>query len=57
MMSELAEEQCVPCHGGVPPVKGAELEVLRENPRWWMAGSEGASLRKGVSLQGLSAGS
>ena len=30
MMSELAEEQCVPCHGGVPPVKGAELEVLRE---------------------------
>ncbi len=29
-MSELAAKQCVPCRGGVPPVKGAELEVLRQ---------------------------
>ena len=28
-MSELAAKQCVPCRGGVPPVKGAELEALR----------------------------
>ena len=27
-MSELAAKQCVPCRGGVPPVKGAELEAL-----------------------------
>ena len=27
-MSELAARQCVPCRGGVPPVKGAELHAL-----------------------------
>ena len=29
-MSELAAKQCVPCRGGVPPKKGAELEALRQ---------------------------
>ncbi len=28
-MSDLAAKQCVPCKGGIPPVKGAELETLR----------------------------
>ena len=28
-MSDLAAKQCVPCRGGVPPVKGAALEALR----------------------------
>ena len=28
-MSELAEKQCVPCRGGVPPLRGEELERLR----------------------------
>jgi len=27
-MSELAARQCVPCRGGVPPLKGAALEDL-----------------------------
>lgn len=27
-MSELASKQCVPCRGGVPPLKGVELEWL-----------------------------
>ena len=27
-MSELAKKQCVPCMGGVPPLKGAEIEQL-----------------------------
>ncbi len=27
-MSELASRQCVPCKGGVPPLKGAELQAL-----------------------------
>ena len=27
-MNELAEKECVPCKGGVPPLKGAELETL-----------------------------
>lgn len=25
-MSELAEKHCVPCRGGTPPLKGAELQ-------------------------------
>jgi len=27
-MSELASKQCVPCRGGVPPLKGKELREL-----------------------------
>jgi len=27
-MSELASRQCVPCRGGVPPLKGAALQNL-----------------------------
>lgn len=34
-MSDLASKQCVPCRGGVPPLKGAELEALhRQLPSW-----------------------
>jgi 4a-hydroxytetrahydrobiopterin dehydratase len=29
-MSELAQKQCVPCRGGVPPLKGRELKALQE---------------------------
>ena len=28
MSSELAAKSCVPCRGGVPPLKGAELQAL-----------------------------
>ena len=28
-MTELAQQQCVPCRGGVPPVTGDELQALR----------------------------
>lgn len=35
-MSELAEGTCIPCRGGVPPLKGEELDALQEN--WEMAG-------------------
>jgi 4a-hydroxytetrahydrobiopterin dehydratase len=27
-MNDLASKQCVPCRGGVPPIKGAELQAL-----------------------------
>lgn len=34
-MTELAEKTCVPCRGGVPPLKGPELENLgRQLPTW-----------------------
>jgi 4a-hydroxytetrahydrobiopterin dehydratase len=34
-MTELASKTCVPCKGGTPPLKGAELDELREQvPEW-----------------------
>jgi 4a-hydroxytetrahydrobiopterin dehydratase len=29
-MSELAAKECIPCRGGVPPLKGAEIAALME---------------------------
>jgi hypothetical protein len=35
MTEQLADKKCVPCRGGVPPLKGAETEKLhRMIPRW-----------------------
>ena len=32
---DLASKQCIPCKGGVPPIKGRELEgLLRHAPGW-----------------------
>lgn len=34
-MSDLASKMCVPCRGGVPPLKGQELSKLqKEVPKW-----------------------
>ncbi len=34
-MSELAERQCVPCRGGVPPLSGDELKNYSQQlPTW-----------------------
>lgn len=34
-MSSLAEKSCVPCRGGVPPLKGKDLESLHKQvPEW-----------------------
>ena len=34
-MAELATKNCVPCRGGVPPLKGQELEGLHQQvPNW-----------------------
>lgn len=34
-MSDLAAKTCIPCRGGVPPLKGAELEKLHgQLPTW-----------------------
>ena len=34
-MSDLAERQCVPCRGGVPPLTGAEIQPLAEQVPGW----------------------
>lgn len=35
MSEQLADKECVPCRGGVPPLKGAELQELNKNvPEW-----------------------
>jgi len=34
-MSELAARECVPCKGGVPPLKGEALKPLLKQLRGW----------------------
>lgn len=35
MPEQLADKQCVPCRGGVPPLKGNELQLMLKNvPQW-----------------------
>jgi len=36
----LAEKHCVPCHGGVPPLKGQELEKLKVQVPGWQVVDE-----------------
>ncbi len=35
-MADLAQKECVPCKGGVPPLKGNELDTLTQqlDPGW-----------------------
>jgi 4a-hydroxytetrahydrobiopterin dehydratase len=38
-MSTLADRNCVPCRGGIPPLKGAKLEEMRHQlaePNAWL---------------------
>jgi len=39
-MTELADKKCVPCRGGMPPLKGEELERLHRElgPGWNLVG-------------------
>jgi 4a-hydroxytetrahydrobiopterin dehydratase len=34
-MASLAEKNCVPCRGGVPPLSGAALEQLKSQVSGW----------------------
>jgi 4a-hydroxytetrahydrobiopterin dehydratase len=34
-MSELASRECVPCRGGVPPLKGEEIRKLLSQVNGW----------------------
>jgi 4a-hydroxytetrahydrobiopterin dehydratase len=35
MTEQLADKKCVPCRGGVPALKGKELEALHKNVPTW----------------------
>jgi 4a-hydroxytetrahydrobiopterin dehydratase len=35
MPEQLADKTCVPCRGGVPPLKGEALEELHKSVRKW----------------------
>jgi 4a-hydroxytetrahydrobiopterin dehydratase len=39
-MSELASKTCIPCHGGVPPLQGAELAALAGQVAGWQVVEE-----------------
>jgi 4a-hydroxytetrahydrobiopterin dehydratase len=39
-MSDLANKQCVPCRGGVPPLQGAELAALAAQVPGWQVVNE-----------------
>ena len=39
-MAELADLQCVPCRGGVPPLRGEEIEKLRAQLDAWQVVNE-----------------
>lgn len=39
-MSELASKTCVPCRGGVPPMKGDELNRYLNQVKGWKAVNE-----------------
>jgi 4a-hydroxytetrahydrobiopterin dehydratase len=34
-MTELADKKCVPCRGGVPPLKGTDLDALKKQVPGW----------------------
>ena len=39
-MSELASKTCVPCRGGVPPLKGEQLALLEKQVEGWQVVEE-----------------
>jgi 4a-hydroxytetrahydrobiopterin dehydratase len=43
---QLADKQCVPCRGGVPPLKGKELQKLHQSVPEWMVSDEHHLLRE-----------
>jgi len=37
---QLADKKCVPCRGGLPPLRGAELQKLHHSVPKWMVEQE-----------------
>jgi 4a-hydroxytetrahydrobiopterin dehydratase len=40
IMADLANKQCVPCRGGVPPLKGSQLQALAGQLQGWQVVDE-----------------
>lgn len=40
MTEQLADKQCVPCRGGVPPLKGKELQAIQASVPLWTVVNE-----------------
>lgn len=49
-MSELASRDCVPCRGGVPPLKGQDIKSLLKELNGWQV-VEGHHLRKSFEFE------
>lgn len=49
-MADLAERECVPCRGGVPPLNGSEIEQLLPQLNAWQV-IEGHHLQKRYSFK------
>jgi len=46
-MSALQKEECLPCHGGVPPLERGEIEgLLPEVPHWRLAADPPKIIRR-----------
>jgi 4a-hydroxytetrahydrobiopterin dehydratase len=46
-MSALQKEECLPCHGGVPPLEPSEIQtLLPEVPHWRLAADPPKILRR-----------
>ena len=39
-MSSLADQHCIPCRGGVPPLKGEQLEKMKSQTPGWQVVDE-----------------
>jgi 4a-hydroxytetrahydrobiopterin dehydratase len=51
-MSDLASRDCVPCRGGVPPMKGAEIEnYAQQLSEWEVVGEH--HLKKAYKFNGF----
>ena len=40
MTDQLADKTCVPCRGGVPPLKGNDLQAMHKNVSQWSVVNE-----------------
>ena len=46
MTEQLADKQCVPCRGGVPPLKGNDLRQMLRNVSQWSVVNEHHLIRE-----------